>query len=119
APRRRGRVEVSMLDAALRYAGRGWAVIPLHSVDESGNCSCGNGECKSPGKHPLTKNGRNDASTDEARIRAWWSKAPAANVAIATGSGLAVLDIDPRHGGDASLALLEDRYSPLGSTAEV
>ncbi len=43
----------SLLEAALAYAEYGWAVLPLHSV-ENGNCSCRKLTCKSPGKHPIT-----------------------------------------------------------------
>jgi len=41
-------------------------------------------------------------------------------VAIVTGrlSGLVVLDVDPRHGGDASLAAFEARHGPLPATVE-
>jgi hypothetical protein len=43
---------------------------------------------------------------------------PDANVAIATGmeSGIFVLDIDPRHGGDKSLEMLENQYGSLPAT---
>jgi bifunctional DNA primase/polymerase-like protein/AAA domain-containing protein len=85
-----------LLEAAIRYAGRGWPVFPLRWV-ENGECSCGNPKCgRDAGKHPLTHNGLKDASTDEQQIRAWWQKYPQANVAIRTGtaSNLVVLDID-------------------------
>jgi hypothetical protein len=49
-----------------------------------------------------------DATTEEATIRQWWTRWPDANIGIATGavSGLVVLDIDSRHGGDESLQQL-------------
>jgi hypothetical protein len=49
-----------------------------------------------------------EATTDEARIRAWWARWPRANVAIPTGerSGLLVLDVDAGKGTD-SMAMLE------------
>ena len=47
-----------LLKAALAYAERGWRVLPLHTVDEVGRCSCGNHKCKSAGKHPrIDENG--------------------------------------------------------------
>jgi hypothetical protein len=57
------------------------------------------------GKHPLTKNGFKDATTDPGVIRGWWARWPNANIGIATGkkSGIFIMDIDPRHGGPASL----------------
>jgi hypothetical protein len=77
-------LENHLVQAALEYARRGWRVLPLHSVID-GVCSCGDKECGSPGKHPLTRNGSKDATVDEETIRRWWTEAPEANVGIATG----------------------------------
>lgn len=86
--------------AALRYAAGGWPVLPCHWTDGDG-CSCGNAECHSPGKHPRTVNGVRNASSDPARIAAWWDRWPLANVAIATGyPGPDVVDVDTKHGRD-------------------
>jgi hypothetical protein len=51
-------------------------------------------------------------------VYTWWRRWPHANVAVLTGtrSNLLVLDIDPAHGGCASLAVLEKRYGPLPPT---
>ncbi|HVU66678.1 MAG TPA: bifunctional DNA primase/polymerase, partial [Ktedonobacteraceae bacterium] len=98
------------LDYALAYARRGWRVFPLHEI-YNGDCSCGRDACASAGKHPRTKNGVKEATTDEAQIRAWWSYWPTANIGIATGiaqgatSGLFVIDVDTHKG--ATLADLE------------
>ncbi len=81
---------------ALKYAERGWSVLPLHSVT-CGDCSCGRDTCSSPGKHPRTKNGVKDATTDKKQISDWWLTWPTANIGIATGqasNGLYVLDVD-------------------------
>lgn len=43
-------------------------------------------------------------------------QADIANVGIATGNGLLVLDIDSKNGGLESLAQLEDQHGPLGRT---
>ena len=51
-------------------------------------------------------NGLLDATTDEAVIRKWLADEPAANLGVVT-DRLIVLDIDPRHDGDSSLAALE------------
>ncbi len=77
-----------MLEHALAYAGHGWAVFPLHSV-EAGRCSCGKGNCKRAGKHPRTPKGFKDASTDQAVIRQWWDNSPTANIGIAYRSHVA------------------------------
>ncbi|MBI4576931.1 MAG: bifunctional DNA primase/polymerase [Planctomycetes bacterium] len=72
------------------------------------------------GKRPLTLHGVHDASTDPYTIRGWWRRWPTANVGVACGptSGLLVLDIDPRHGGDATLATMERTYGALPATVE-
>lgn len=107
-----------LLEAALRYARRKWAVIPVHSVND-GQCTCGKNQCENPGKHPRTMNGLKDAAINEDIIGAWWEKWPDANVAVVTGasSGLVTLDVDPRNGGEESLnKLLNDKRPPKTST---
>jgi hypothetical protein len=80
------------LAAALQYAGRGWKVFPCFEM--TGNaCACGR-PCQSPGKHPRIKGGCRNASTDQALITSWWTRWPNANVAIATGDGRFVVDLD-------------------------
>jgi predicted P-loop ATPase len=106
--------------AAVAYATQfGWRVFPLHSVDASG-CTCGSPACTGtkPGKHPRTARGCLDASTDAEQIRAWWTQWPDANIGVATGNGLVVIDIDPRHGGDESFDELRERLGKLPDTVE-
>src|SRR3954468_24768513 len=90
----------TLLPAALGYVSRGWGVFHCHTPTLDG-CSCGRPACPSPGKHPRTRNGVHDATTDRATVAAWWRRWPQANVGVATGdpSGPVVIDIDPRHGG--------------------
>jgi putative DNA primase/helicase len=107
-----------LLWAALAYAKRGWRVFPLHKLTQ-GRCSCQHPGCTNVGKHPRTEHGHNDATTDETVIRMWWeTEWPTANVGIRTGaeSGLVVLDVDPRHGGDESLRQLEAEHGSLPET---
>jgi hypothetical protein len=87
--------ERDTLAAALRYAQAGWPVFP----------------CRPDGtpfplwKAPLTEHGYLDASADPAAIRAWWSRWPRANVAIATGSpAVDVLDVDVKPNGSGFAA---------------
>lgn len=97
-----------LLRAALAYADRlGWPVFPLLPR----------------GKDPLVprwRGGRGflDATTDAAQIREWWTRTPLANIGIACDerSGLLVLDVDPRHGGDDELAELEAQHGELPVT---
>lgn len=72
--------------AALEYAARGWAVFPIQPPVPGDRES---------GKRPLTRNGKDDATTDASTINAWWAQFPNANVGIALDkSGLVVLDVD-------------------------
>lgn len=111
---------MSPLDAALRYAKRGWRVLPVHAFGAGRGCSCER-PCGSPGKHPLLSRGVRDAETAVPAIRRWWAQWPWANVAIATGagSGLVVIDLDPRHGGDAGLLELVAKHGALPETLTV
>lgn len=91
------------LNAALVYADMGWHVHPLHGITEAGRCTCGNAECKSPGKHPRLNKWQDQASCDAATIRSWWKQWPNSNVGIVTGAGsrLVVLDIDGPEGEES------------------
>lgn len=102
---------------AIEYSKLGWPVLPLHSVGRNHGCSCQRAGCRSQAKHPYTEHGSKDASTDPALICQWWTQWPEANIGIATGSvsGLVVIDIDPRHGGDESWAKFEAEHTPMSS----
>ena len=114
------------LPAALAYIARGLPVFPLHTPMLNGVCDCLVDSCGSNnGKHPRTsrdtKKGLLEATTDEARIRYWWDVWPHANIGLRTGElepgvYLAVLDVDPRHGGDDTLADLLKTHGPLPET---
>jgi hypothetical protein len=91
----------SMLDAALEYARLGWPVVPLHSWTGT-RCTCGNDECSSPAKHPRTRKGLNEATTDVDQIEQWWQQWPHANIGVRTGVAFDVLDVDGVE-GEASL----------------
>ncbi len=86
-----------MLAAALGYAARDWPVFP---------CA---------GKVPRTLHGCKDASTDSSHVGEWWGRWPAADVAVATGDGLLVVDVDGQAGAD-TLHDLERAYDELPQT---
>ncbi|MEJ2141208.1 MAG: bifunctional DNA primase/polymerase [Gammaproteobacteria bacterium] len=97
--------ESPALDAALLYASYQWSVIPIRPRD----------------KRPMIKwqeYQQRLATTDE--IKHWYHRWPDANVAVVTGaiSGLVVVDIDPRHGGEQSMARWEKQYGRLPDTVE-
>lgn len=113
------------LKAALHYASFGLPVMPVWPVlpfSRGFTCKCGKTlRCASPGKHPihyLAPRGLKDATVDEGTIKDWWDCEPDANIALATGS-VVVIDIDPRHGGDASLAQLESDHGKIPPTWRV
>jgi hypothetical protein len=108
------------LAAAIGYVDRGWRVLPLHGI-ANGRCTCSRANCRHPGKHPRTEHGTKDASGDQATLEAWWRQWPETNIGIATGavSGLDVIDIDPRHRGDKTLAELVGQHGPLPVTLTV
>ena len=110
------------VDFALAYAALGWAVLPVWSVDAEGQCRCGRPNSEpghNAGKHPhgrLAPRGHYDASAEEQVIRDWFAEDPDAGVGLALAeSGLLALDIDPRNGGNESLAELEAEHGVLHS----
>src|SRR3990172_2317885 len=68
----------STLSWALRYAALGWPVFPIRPKR----------------KTPATKHGHLDATTDEIRIRDWWTRMPEAGIGIPTGCAFVVIDVD-------------------------
>ena len=73
--------QINMMQAALDYAARGFAVFPVNQRN----------------KKPHTPHGCLDAKTDPGAIRFWWTKWKDAAIGIATGSvsgGLIVVDLD-------------------------
>lgn len=72
------------LDAAMKYAAKGWKVFP----------------CTPNSKIPLpgVSHGVKDATDDADTIRKWWADTPDANIGLACGSasGVWVVDIDCR-----------------------
>lgn len=103
---------MSNLDQALEYANRGWKVVPLHTPDAQGKCSCHKADCPSVGKHPRTMNGAKDATTDTEKLARWWDMWPDANIGVLTGaeSGIVVLDVDVKSGGDKTLKHLIEQH---------
>lgn len=68
-------------ELAASYAAGGQHVLPVRD------------------KRPLIAGGVRSASADATTIAQWWQRWPDAEVAIATGRGLVVIDVDTRHGG--------------------
>lgn len=94
-PAARGQHTASLPGAALWYAEHGLHVFPL-----------------SPGsKKPLPRtHGLTDASPDPDKVRAWWGRVPDANIGVATGHLVDVLDVD---GLPGNIALARDTVQGL------
>jgi hypothetical protein len=115
------------LATGLAFARRGLAVFPVNwPVGRNGRlfCSCGRDLRGQPcgsdaAKHPygkLAPNGLLSATTEIGIIKGWFGhQAPQANLGVATDK-LVVVDVDPRHGGDESLAALEREHGELPHT---
>jgi hypothetical protein len=110
-------------DAALAYASRGIPVLPLHYplphhdslrtiadnrrpvlAATGTGCSCRDPNCGQVGKHPLgslVPHGLKEATTNRARVLAWWTRHPQANIGLATGHRFDVLDVDRPHSTQA------------------
>jgi hypothetical protein len=85
------------VSVAASYARRGWAVFPVRRD-----------------KAPATPNGLHDATTDPHTFARWRALRPA-GIAIRTGEGLVVLDVDGDEGAD-TLRDLERKYGDLPHT---
>ncbi len=97
---------MTMLEAAIEYAQRGWPVLPLKAGKKAPY-----GE--------LVPRGHKEATTNEDVLKMWLSAHPEANVGVCVGpeTGVLVVDVD-MHGvnGKASFEALEKEYGPLPET---
>lgn len=104
-----------LLTFALALADEGVGIFPAHRVTDDG-CTCMDQGCKSPGKHPRTKEGSKEATTDPKKIREWWSKwGTHGRLNFGqTLAGRAVVDIDVAEGkpGEATWADLVAQEFP-------
>lgn len=114
---------VDLLGAALDdYVARRWPVLWLHEPVAFGpkrgpdraRCSCGDPDCDAQGKHPRTRHGLSDASTDPAVIDSWRHRWPTANLGVRTGVAFDVLDVDGADALDELRAAAPDGEVPAG-----
>jgi putative DNA primase/helicase len=85
----------SLRTTAARLTSLGIGIVPLHWVREDGSCSCGDPDCKSIGKHPITKHGASEPILDPEAATRQWDQTPNANVGIQPGSSrLVAVDLD-------------------------
>lgn len=108
---------LNVMEAAVAYVGAGFNVIPMYGIID-GKCQCGKADCRNAGKHPLIKWKDLSVVTVDT-VKEWFTKWSSANIAVITGNGLLVVDIDAKSGGLESLALLEAKYGPLPKSVRV
>lgn len=105
---------------AIGYAVHNWAIFPgngkipaipnPHPKGSRERREC-NGECG------LAGHGVYDATKDVGVVARWWGgQYSGANILGRVPAAMFVLDVDPRNGGDQSLAVLEQRHEPLPET---
>jgi Bifunctional DNA primase/polymerase, N-terminal len=114
---------------ALELAAVGWHILPLSPASKRplGNCPSCRTEHGDPGHLPRACpclagsgwcHGVRAATTDPARIVAWWQREPAAVPGVAAGpSGLVLVDIDA-HGGQLPLRLATGLLPGIDLAAE-
>lgn len=95
-------VEQEMMRLATEH---GWQLLPVKPAPE---------------KAPLSPRGFKNASSSPSTIRRWGKTWPGMRAGLATGSasGVYAIDVDPKHGGNESLAALEREIGPLPKTVE-
>jgi len=94
--------------ADVRHSGRGLAAAALDYLPRTIPLAEGT-------KRPIHKDWAAWPATPET-VACWWRQRPDSNIGIRTGGGLVVVDLDPRHDGDRSLAQLEHGHGPLPPT---
>ena len=108
--------------AAIDYAERNFSIFPCYGIRD-GNCTCGNPNCTSPGKHPIPADGFKAATKDVETVKKWWEQYPDANIGYALPECIVVVDVDinRRKGkrGDETLAKLEATHGALPPTYTV
>ena len=100
-------IDRNRLQVALLYAKAGLPVVPLHGV-RGGLCTCRDEKCDQPGRHPRTKNGIADATTDRSVIEQMWARWPKAKIGSAMGAkaGLCAVVTEGRAGLEQLLKLV-------------
>jgi Bifunctional DNA primase/polymerase, N-terminal/ParB-like nuclease domain len=109
----------SPMAMALLCASEGLRVVPLYGV-KKGLCTCGNEHCEQPGRHPRTKNGLKDATTDPEKIKRMWGRWPKAKAGIPLGTHSRVLALVSEGAtGKASLRKLLEHNEALMKTVTI
>lgn len=97
--------QAARAEAAKRYLAHGWSILPLRPRDKRPLIPWAHLQIRRPSREDVAE---------------WFRRWPDANIGVVSGeiSNLIVLDVDPKHGGDAALERLERRYGPVPATVE-
>lgn len=105
----------TIAERAVEYAREGLTIFPVYEMI-NGKCSCGDDNCRSPGKHPRTPRGHNDATSDVDQVKEWWTKYPNANIGYRPAANEIVLDIEKEGVENGLIGNLTERFGPLPVT---
>jgi len=122
-----------MAQAALKYAEFGWRVFPCVPQGKMPLDLCDECMTRMPAYEPQAtekscpgcgviyskqnKRGCHLGTTDAARIEQWWRAVPDANIGLATGHGIVVVDIDGPE-GEATLSALTAVHGDMPFTPQ-
>jgi Bifunctional DNA primase/polymerase, N-terminal len=98
--------ELGCARAAQMCAALGYPVVPMHTPQPDGGCTCPDPGCPAAGKHPRLRGWQRLATVDPALVGEWWRRWPDANLGLATGRRFDVLDLDGEQGVEALRAAL-------------
>jgi hypothetical protein len=98
--------ELGCAQVGQAYAALGYPVVPMHTAQPAGECSCPDRACPDPGKHPRLRGWQRLAAVDPAVVGKWWRRWPQANLGLATGRRFDVLDLDGQQGVEALRAVV-------------
>ncbi|WP_320781198.1 bifunctional DNA primase/polymerase [Streptomyces sp. CRN 30] len=113
--RRRGRSS-SECTAVAEFTGLwGWDVVPGARA-AAGACSCGRGDCREPGAHPLAFAPEVPAGSTLGQATEAWARYPGASVMLPAGRTFDVIEVAEPVGCRA-LARLERMGLPVGPVA--
>jgi Bifunctional DNA primase/polymerase, N-terminal len=92
-------------------------VFPLHPI-EGARCGCRDPGCRAIGKHPITTGWPKAIASVAAAESSWGERFGERGLGLACGprAGCFGFDVDPRHGGDKSLAELVAAHGKLPRT---
>ena len=102
-----------MLDCLKVYNQLGFPLFPCHAKD-----TIVNGKLKAA-KSPITLHGFLDASLDLSQLEEWYKQFPGCAWGSRTRAERGAMDIDPRNGGNESLAKLIAEHGALPTTPKV